>query len=69
MLEAPYAVLDPTQAITELAASRMMYQALPANEYPNTAAVTPYLYGPLEEQFTFGLDRLLDGLGLGDSAR
>lgn len=69
MLEAPYAVLDPTQAITELAASRMMYQALPANEYPNTAAVTPYLYGPLEEQFTFGLDRLLDGLGLSDSAR
>jgi TetR/AcrR family transcriptional regulator, tetracycline repressor protein len=64
MLEAPYASLDPAQAAAELTASRLMYQALPAGDYPNTAAVAPKLYGSLEEQFTYGLDRLLDGLGL-----
>ena len=48
----------------ELAASRVMYQMLPAGEYPNTAAVAPHLYGSLEEQFAYGLDRLLDGLGI-----
>lgn len=69
MLEAPYAALDPTQAITELTASRMMYQTLAASEYPNTAAVAPYLYGSLEEQFSYGLDRLLDGLGLAETAQ
>jgi TetR/AcrR family transcriptional regulator, tetracycline repressor protein len=67
MLEAHYAALEPSQAITELTASRMMYQSLPASEYPNTAAAAPYLYGSLEEQFSYGLDRLLDGLGLGES--
>ena len=41
-----------------------MYQMLPAGEYPNTAAVAPHLYGSLEEQFAYGLDRLLDGLGI-----
>lgn len=64
MLEAPYAALDPNQAAAELTASRLMYQSLPAGDYPNTAAVAPHLYGSLEEQFTYGLDRLLDGLGL-----
>jgi TetR/AcrR family transcriptional regulator, tetracycline repressor protein len=64
MLEAWYAALDPTQAEAELTASRLMYQSLPAGDYPNTAAVAPHLYGSLEEQFAYGLDRLLDGLGL-----
>ena len=63
-LEAPYAALDPAQAAAELTASRLMYQALPASDYPNTAAVASHMYGSLEEQFTYGLDRLLDGLGL-----
>jgi len=35
-----------------------------ALEYPNTAAVAAHLYGSLEEQFAYGLDRLLDGLGI-----
>ena len=65
MVEAPYAALDPEQAAAELAASRLTYQTLPSRDYPNTAAVAPYLYGSLAEQFTYGLDRLLDGLGLG----
>jgi TetR/AcrR family tetracycline transcriptional repressor len=65
MLEAPYAALDPEQAAAELAASRLTYVSLPASRYPNTAAVAPYLYGSLAEQFTYGLNRLLDGLGLG----
>jgi TetR/AcrR family transcriptional regulator, tetracycline repressor protein len=65
MLEAPYAALDPEQAAAELAASRLGQASLPANRYPNIAAVAPHLYGSLEEQFTYGLDRLLDGLGLG----
>jgi AcrR family transcriptional regulator len=64
MVEAPYAALDPAQATVELAVSRVMYQMLPAGEYPNTAAVAPHLYGSLEEQFAYGLDRLLDGLGI-----
>jgi TetR/AcrR family transcriptional regulator, tetracycline repressor protein len=64
LLEAPYATLDPERAAAELAASRAMYASLPASHYPNTAAVAPALYGSLEEQFTYGLDRLLDGLGL-----
>ena len=58
MVEAPYAALDPAQATVELAASRVMYQMLPAGEYPNTAAVAPHLYGSLEEQFAYGLDHL-----------
>jgi Tetracyclin repressor-like, C-terminal domain len=62
MLEAPHAALDPAQAAAELTASRLMYQALPADDYPNTAAVALHLYGSLEEQFAYGLDRLLDGL-------
>jgi len=41
-----------------------MYQTLPSGEYPNTAAVAPHLYGSLEEQFAYGLDRLLDGLAI-----
>jgi AcrR family transcriptional regulator len=65
MLEAPYAMLDPDQAAAELAASRLVYASLPASRYPNTAAVAPHLHGAMEEQFTYGLDRLLDGLGLG----
>jgi AcrR family transcriptional regulator len=64
MLEAPYAALGPAQAAVELTASRLMYQGLPARDYPNTAAVAPHLYGSLEEQFAYGLDRLLDGLGI-----
>jgi TetR/AcrR family tetracycline transcriptional repressor len=64
MLEAPYAALDPAKAAAELTASRLMYQVLPAGDYPNTAAVAPHLYGSLEEQFAYGLDRLLDGLGI-----
>ena len=47
MLEAPYAALDPAQAAAELTASRLMYQSLPASNYPNTAAVAPHLYGSL----------------------
>jgi TetR/AcrR family tetracycline transcriptional repressor len=69
MLEAPYAALDPDLAAAELTASRLMYQSLPAGDYPNTAAVAPYLYGSLEEQFAYGLDRLLDGLGLAATAQ
>jgi TetR/AcrR family transcriptional regulator, tetracycline repressor protein len=65
MLEAPYAALDAEQAAAELAASRLGQASLPASRYPNTAAVAPHLYGSLEEQFSYGLDRLLDGLGLG----
>jgi TetR/AcrR family tetracycline transcriptional repressor len=64
MLEAPYTALDPAKAAAELTASRLMYQSLPASNYPNTAAVAHHLYGSLEEQFAYGLDRLLDGLGL-----
>jgi TetR/AcrR family transcriptional regulator, tetracycline repressor protein len=64
MLEAPYTALGPEQAAAELQASRLLYASLPAGRYPNTAAVAHYLYGPLEEQFTYGLDRLLDGLRL-----
>jgi TetR/AcrR family transcriptional regulator, tetracycline repressor protein len=64
MLEAPYAALGPEQAAAELQASRLLYASLPASRYPNTAAVAPHLDGPLEEQFTYGLDRLLDGLRL-----
>jgi hypothetical protein len=41
-----------------------VYPGLPARECPNTAAVAPHLYGSLEEQFAYGLDRLLDGLGI-----
>ncbi len=65
MLEAPYAALEPYEATAELTARRLMYQALPASQYPNIAAVAPHLYGSLEAQFSYGLDRLLDGLGLG----
>jgi TetR/AcrR family tetracycline transcriptional repressor len=64
MIEAPYAALDPAQAAAELTTSRLMYQTLPSGEYPNTAAVAPHLYGSLEEQFAYGLDRLLDGLAI-----
>ena len=44
-------------------ASRLMYQSLPAGDYPNTAAVAPtctarWRSGPPR------LDRLLEGLGL-----
>jgi hypothetical protein len=42
-----------------------VYASLPASRYPNTAAVAPHLHGAMEEQFSYGLDRLLDGLGLG----
>jgi TetR/AcrR family transcriptional regulator, tetracycline repressor protein len=59
MLEAPYAAPGPEQAAAQLDAGR----------YPNTAAVAPHLDGPLEEQFTYGLDRLLDGLGLEAGSR
>jgi hypothetical protein len=34
-----------------------MYQALAASDYPNTAAAVAQLYGTLEEQFSYGLDR------------
>lgn len=63
-LEAPYAALGADRAADELAASRLMYQSLPASRYPNINRVAPYLYGSLDEQFTYGLDRLLDGLGI-----
>lgn len=65
MLEAPYAALEPEQAAAELTASRLSYASLSPSRYPNTAAVAPHLYGSLDEQFAYGLDRLLDGLGLG----
>lgn len=65
MLEAPYAALEPEQAATELTASRVTYASLPPSRYPNIAAVAPHLYGSPDEQFAYGLDRLLDGLGLG----
>jgi TetR/AcrR family transcriptional regulator, tetracycline repressor protein len=68
MLEASYAARGAEHAAAELAASRLTYASLPASRYPNTAAVAPHLDGPLEEQFTYGLDRLLDGLGLGAGA-
>jgi AcrR family transcriptional regulator len=64
VVEAPYAALGPAHAALELTASRLMYQGLPARDYPNTAAVAPHLYGSLEEQFAYGLDGLLDGLGI-----
>jgi TetR/AcrR family transcriptional regulator, tetracycline repressor protein len=64
MLEAPYAALDPDQAAAELTASRLIHQSLPASRYPSTAAVAAHLYGALDEQFRYGLNRLLDGLGL-----
>jgi hypothetical protein len=54
MLEAPYAALDPAQAAVELTASRVIYQMLPARDYPNTAAVAPHMYDSLEEQFAYG---------------
>jgi TetR/AcrR family transcriptional regulator, tetracycline repressor protein len=63
-LEAPYAALAPEQAADELAASRLMYQSLPPSRYPNTTAVAPHLYGSLDDQFAYGLDRLLNGLGI-----
>ena len=63
-LEAPYAALGADRAADELAASRLMYLSLPASRYPNINRVAPYLYGSLDEQFTYGLDRLLDGLGI-----
>jgi TetR/AcrR family transcriptional regulator, tetracycline repressor protein len=69
LLEAPYAALDPTQSTAELSAGRLMYQALPVSDYPNTAAVAFHLYGSLEEQFSYGLDRLLDGLGHAEITR
>ena len=69
LLEARYAALDSTQSTAELTASRLMYQALPASDYPNTAAVASHLYGSLEEQFSYGLDRLLDGVGLAEITR
>jgi hypothetical protein len=43
-----------------------MYQTRPANEYPNTAVVAPTSTGSLEEQFSYGLDHLRDGLGLAE---
>jgi TetR/AcrR family transcriptional regulator, tetracycline repressor protein len=69
MLEAPYAALDPDQTAGELDANRQMYASLPASRYPNATAVAPHFYGSLEEQFAFGLNRLLDGLGLGAGDR
>jgi TetR/AcrR family tetracycline transcriptional repressor len=64
MLEAPYTALGPERAAAELAASRLTLASLPASRYPNTAAVASHLYQSLDEQFAYGLDRLLDGLGL-----
>ena len=69
MLEAPYTALGPERAAAELAASRLTLASLPASRYPNTAAVASHLYQSLDEQFTYGLDRLLDGLGLEASGR
>jgi hypothetical protein len=54
----------PAQAVVELAATRVMYQTLPTREYPQHRGRCPRLYGLLEEQFAYGLDRLLDGLGI-----
>jgi hypothetical protein len=45
-----------------------MYQGRPANEYPNSRR-GPYLHGSLEEQFSYGLDHLRDGLGLAEISR
>lgn len=64
MLAAPYAAQDAAQASAELEAIHSTYTSLPASHYPNTAAVAPYLCGTLDEQFSYGLDRLLDGLGV-----
>ena len=66
MLEAPYTALGAERAAAELAASRLTLASLPSSRYPNTAAVAPHLYRSLDEQFTYGLDRLLDGLEAGD---
>jgi AcrR family transcriptional regulator len=63
MLEAPYAALDPADAANEREASRLMYESLSASRYPNTVVAASDLYGSLDEQFAYGLDRLLDGLG------
>jgi hypothetical protein len=41
-----------------------MYQMLPARDDPNTAAVARHMHDSLEEQFAYGLDRLLDGFGI-----
>ncbi len=68
MLEVPDAALGSDQAAAELAANRLMYASPPPGRYPNTAADAPHLHGSLDEQFTYGLDRLLDGLGLGADA-
>jgi hypothetical protein len=64
MLAAPYAAQDAAQATVELEAIRSTDASLPASRYPNTAAVAPHLGGTLDEQFAYGLDRLLDGLGV-----
>jgi TetR/AcrR family transcriptional regulator, tetracycline repressor protein len=69
MLESPYAAAGPERAAAELAASRLTLASRPASRYPNTAAVAAHLYQSLDEQFTYGLDRLLDGLGLGAGDR
>lgn len=49
------------------------YQALLSYTVGHTILAAPEaapdLYGPLDEQFTYGLDRLLDGLGLGGGTR
>jgi hypothetical protein len=37
--------------------------------YPNTAAVASTPYGSLEEQFSYGLNRLLGCLGLADASQ
>jgi hypothetical protein len=41
-----------------------LHAGVAAADYPNSAAVASHQYGSLEEQFTYRLDRLLDGLGI-----
>ena len=61
-LEAPYAQMGDEEANAIIAATRGFYLAQPPEQYPYLAAVAPHLYGALDEQFTYGLERLLDGL-------
>lgn len=61
-LEAPYAQMDPETAGEVVAETRVFYLAQSPEHYPNTAAVAPHLYGDLDEQFDYGLERLIHGL-------
>ena len=61
-LEAPYVQMGDEKATAIIAETRGYYLAQPPEQYPHVAAVAPHLYGDLDEQFDYGLERLLDGL-------